>query len=323
MNLLIALLIIAVSIYLIQIFSQVVGAFSDVIVVIFVAWIVSFILEPVVENLTNATRIPKVISAFIVYALCFALLALAVTLFIPAVSKQIQVLGDNLPNYVASSPVFIHKMMDGAYNSLENSLLLLPSVATFLLSLFIILVISFYLVIDKDHIQKEMFKLIPRRWHHHVLFTQQLIESTFGSFMRVQLITGIIAGVFTWALLQVIGNQFALSTALISGLLTIIPFAGPILGIIPPVAITFFENPAQGVLVFVVILMMQQILFNVISPKLLGNALKLHPIVVILSFIIGYKLFGPLGAVFGVPILGVLVVALHRLGNHFIFLNRE
>ena len=322
-HLLITLLIIAVGIYLLQILWNVLGLFSDVIVVIFMAWVVSFILEPAVEKLSAVTRMPKLASAFIVYTLCFGLLALLVNLFIPAISKQIVVLGKTLPFYVETAPPFVHKMTDSALNSLENFIVFLPSVASFLFSVFIVLIISFYLVIDKEHIQKEMYKLIPRRWHHHALFTQELIETTFGSFLRVQVITGIIAGIFTWIVLQSINNPFALATALLAGLLTIIPFAGPVLGIIPPVAITFFQDPTQGLIVFVIILIMQQILFNIVVPKLLGNALKLHPIIVILSFIVGYKLFGPLGAVFGVPVLGVLVVILHRLGNHFFFLNRE
>ena len=322
-NLLVALVIIAVGLYLLQMAWQVLGLFSDVIVVLFSAWLVSFILEPAVDTLTSSTKMPKVASAFVVYTVCFGLLALAVTSFIPAVSKQIQVLGVTLPGYLNTAPAFVHKLIDSTYNYFENSIVFLPSVATFLLSVFIVLIISFYLVIDKDHIQKEIYHLIPRRWHHHARFIQELIETTFGTFLRVQVLTGVIAGILTWEILQIIGNPFALATGIISGLLTIIPFAGPVLGIIPPVAITFFQNPTQGLLVFLIILLMQQILFNIISPKLLGNALKLHPIVVILSFIVGYKVFGALGAVFGVPVLGVLVVVLHRLGNHFIFLNRD
>ena len=322
-NLLIGLLIVAVSIYLLQIIWSVLGVFSDVIVVMFMAWVVSFILEPAVEKMTNVTKLPKIATAAIVYTLCFALLAAMINLFIPAISKQIVIMGKNLPGYIDASPPVVHRFINSSYTYLENSIVLLPSVASFLLSILIVLIISFYLVIDKEHIQKELYHLIPRRWHHHALFTQELIETTFGSFLRVQVLTGIIAGIFTWILLQIIGNQFALVTALISGLLTIIPFAGPVLGIIPPVAITFFTDPTQGLIVFILLLIMQQILFNIVVPKLLGNALKLHPIIVILSFIAGYKLFGPLGAIFGVPILGILVVVLHRLGNHFIFLKGE
>jgi len=296
---------------------------GDVIVVVFMAWVVSFILEPAVENLTLITRIPKTIAAFVVYTLCFGLLALIINLFIPAITKQIDILGKMLPIYANTAPPFVHKVTDGFLSYLENSIVFLPSVASFLLSVFIVLIISFYFVIDKESIRKEIYHLIPRRWHHHALFTEELIQTTFGSFLRVQVLTGVIAGVFTWVLLQALGNPFALATALLAGLLTIIPFAGPVLGIIPPVVITFFQDPTQGIIVFVIILIMQQILFNIVVPKLLGNALKLHPIIVILSFIVGYKLFGPLGAVFGVPVLGILVVILHRLGNHFIFLNRE
>ncbi|HET9947002.1 MAG TPA: AI-2E family transporter [Patescibacteria group bacterium] len=322
-GLLIALLIVAVGIYLFQTVWQVFGIFSDVFVVMICAWVVSFILEPAVEGLTTYVKLPRLLAALIIYTISFGLLAFAIILFIPAFTQQVAVLGKTLPKYVETSPDFIHRLTDTGYTYLQDSIPIIPSVASFLFSVFIILIISFYLVVDKETIQKEFYMLIPRRWHPHARFTQELIDTTFGSFLRVQLLVGIIAGVATWVVLQMIGNQFALATAVLSALLTMIPFAGPVLGIIPPVAIAFLADPARGLFVFIVLLIVQQIIFNIIAPKLLGNALKLHPIVVILSFILGYKLFGPLGAVLGVPVLGILAVILHRLSNHFIFLQRE
>ena len=180
------------------------------------------------------------------------------------------------------------------------------------------MIISFYLVIDKEKFQKELYSTTPKKWHPHIQFTQDIVESTFGSYLRIQLLIGVIAGVVTWIVLQIAGIQFAASTAVVAGLLTTIPLLGPALGITPPVLIAFLTNPLKGLIIFLVLIIFQQILFNVIAPRLLGKVFKMHPIVVLLSFIVGYKVFGAIGAVFSVPLLGILLVVIHRLSRHFI-----
>lgn len=317
-HLLIILLSIAVSIYLLQMLWQVLGIFSDAIIVVFSAWIVSFILEPLVERVKNITKLPKTASAGIVYTLFFGLLIVTVVLFIPAFTYQMTTLTKLIPKYVGSFPIFVNQFTSNSVGYIQNSLPLIPSVAQFLFTIFIVLIISFYFVVDKDHMQKELYNLVPTKWRHHADFFGNLVEITFGSFLRVQLVFGIVAGIATWIVLRALGIEFAASTAVLSGILTTIPLLGPILGIIPPVFVAFLTDPTRALIIFLILLAMQQVLFNIVGPKLLGNALKLHPVVVLLSFIVGYKLLGPLGAVFAVPVLGILVVILHRMGRHFL-----
>lgn len=321
-SLLVTLLTIAVAIYLLQILWQVLGLFSDAIIVLFSAWIVSFMLEPLVKRVSRYTHLPKALAAGIIYAFFFGLLILTVVLFIPAITSQIQNLSKTLPKYLAPFPTFLNQVTNNSVSYVENSLPIIPSVAQFLFMLFIIFIISFYLVIDQERLHKELYSSLPKSWHEHIQFIEETIDSTFGSFLRVQLIFGVIAGIATWIVLRVLGINFAASTSVIAGLLTAIPLVGAVLGIIPPVLIAFLLDPARGLLVFVILLAMQQVLFNVIGPKLLGSALKLHPIVVLLSFIVGYKLFGPLGAIFAVPVLGALVIIIHRLSRHFLGENK-
>lgn len=317
-SLLITLLTIAVSLYLLQIVWQVLGIFSDAIIAFFSAWVVSFILEPLVEKIKLLTKLPKTAAAGLVYALFFCLLTLTVILFIPAMSHQIQTLGKVLPKYLESYPTFVHQFTNNSVSYIQNSLPFIPSLAQFLFTVFIVLIISFYLVIDKDHLHRELYNLIPKKWHTHAIFFEELVDTTFGSFLRVQLLFGLIAGLATWIVLRIVGIDFAATTAVVAGILTTIPLLGPILGIIPPVFVAFLTDPTRALIVFLILLAMQQVLFNIVGPKLLGNALKLHPIIVLLSFIVGFKIFGPLGAVFAVPVLGIVVVILHRLGRHFL-----
>jgi predicted PurR-regulated permease PerM len=96
---------------------------------------------------------------------------------------------------------------------------------------------------------------------------------------------------------------------------------GPILGLLPPAFVALAlhpENPILAVAIFAVLLLIQQIIFNTLGPKLMEKAFKLHPIIVFLSIIIGFKVAGPLGAVFVVPVLGIVVIVIKKLGYHFI-----
>lgn len=317
-QILVALLSIAAAIYLFQILWQTLSIFSDIFGMLIFAWVLSFLLEPLVDKLNRFTKMPKVISALVIFAAFFGLLTVVVTLFIPAVASQIDSLQKVLPHYLSSSPIYVRHMADSALSTLNNSFLLIPSVASFLLSLFIALLISFYFVVDKEKINKEFLSLVPKKWHEHVIYVQQLIDTTFGSFLRIQLIFGLIAGVITWALLRLLNVDFAASTAVVSGILTVIPLVGGPIGLIPPVLIAFLADPVKGLIVFLVLLIMQNVLFNIVGPKLLGKALQLHPVIVLLSFFVGYKIAGGIGAIFAVPVLGVLFVITHQLSHHFL-----
>lgn len=317
-QLLVTLLTVAIAIYLLQLAWQVLSLFSDAIIVLFSAWVVSLMLDPLVKNVKRFSHLPKTLIAGIIYALFFGLLILTVVLFIPAITSQIQHLNKTLPTYLSPFPSFLNQVTNNSVSYVENSLPILPSVAQFIFLLFIVLIVSFYLVIDQERLHKELYSYLPKKWHGHARFTEETIYAAFGSFLRAQLIFGIIAGIATWIVLRGLGVNFAAATSVVAGLLTAIPLVGPILGIIPPVLIAFLMDPARGFFAFLILLAMQQILFNVIGPKILGNALKLHPIVVLLSFVVGYKVFGLIGALFGVPILGALVIIVHRLSRHFL-----
>ena len=130
-----------------------------------------------------------------------------------------------------------------------------------------------------------------------------------------------LAGVSTWIVLTIFGINFAASTSLLAGILTIIPLVGPIFGIIPAAFIALISdptNPTKALLIAALLLLIQQLTFNAIGPRLLGKAFKLHPIIILLSFIIGAKVAGPLGAIFAVPVLGIIGIIFRELGHYFI-----
>jgi predicted PurR-regulated permease PerM len=320
-RLLAILLTIAISIYLLQIFWQVIGYFSDVIVILVVAWLLSFILEPLVHSIANLTRLSKVISAIIVYLFFAILFTATIFFFIPIVSNQLQVFSNILPQYLSSFPKSVQSWNNSVTNSLDNFVTFIPSLATIFINIVLILILSFYFIVDKETINAEIYRLSPKSWHKHLKFIQGVVNDTFSSFLRIQVIFGIVSGVFTWLVLSFFLVDFAASISLLSGILTVIPLVGPLLALIPPVLVSLVtnpNNPTEAVIILAILLIFQQILFNAVGPKLMGKAFRLHPIIVFLSIIIGFKVAGPLGGIFAVPFLGIGTVVLKELAHYFI-----
>lgn len=320
-KLLTLLLIIAISIYLAEIFWKVIGAFSDIIIMVVIAWLLSFILEPLVNFISSAFKFSKIISAVIVYTFFTVLISIMIFIFIPIVINQFQSLSTVIPHYLSAYPQLLKPWNTSITKSADVFISLIPSFATIIMDFLLMLILSFYLVVDKARINNELYALAPKIWHKNLKFIQEVIDSTFSSFFRIQVIFGIIAGISTWIILTVFGIGFAASLSLIAGILTIIPVFGPFLGAFPPafiVLVTKPQTPLEALLIYVILVLIQQIVFNVFGPKLMGNAFKLHPLVVFLSIILGFKIAGALGAVFVVPVLGIVVIVFKRLMPYFI-----
>ena len=307
----------ALGVYVFQVFWNVLGFFSDVLIILFSAWILSFILGPAVEFLSQKLRMSKLIAAAIVYLVFFALFAFAIFNFIPVVTSQYFAFVKVLPKYQHTFPYYVNRATQITLTAVGDSLTLIPAIGSFLVGLIMVLIASFYFVVDRERIQKEIFFLVPKKYREHAQYVQEVIDNTFGSFIRVQIIFGVIAGIATWAIMTIFGVGFAASVALISGILTIIPLVGGLFALVPPVAIAFLADPWKALFVLLSLVAMQQIIFNIVFPKVVGNALKLHPVVVIFSFFIGYKIAGSFGVIFAVPVIAVVLVVLHRLSHHF------
>lgn len=320
-KLLVLLLTVAVSIYLLQTIWQFLGNFSDVIIIVIIAWLLSFILEPLVDLVENFTKLQKIWSALIVYVFFAVIFSLVVLVFLPVVITELQSLSLLGPKYLSAYPKIVRTWNNAVTNSVDTLINYIPSLATIFVDIILILVLSFYLIVDKEKINEEIYRLSPKSWHKNIKFVQKVIDDTFSSFLRIQVIFGILAGITTWIVLTLFSINLAASVSLVTGILTVIPLVGPFLGILPPTFValaTHPGNPLEAVFIFAVLLLIQQITFNALGPKLMGNAFKLHPIVVFLSIILGYKIAGPLGAVFVVPVLAICIVVLKELGHYFI-----
>lgn len=317
-RILIILFIITLSIHLFEILSGFLQNFSDIILILFISWLVSFVLEPLVELVSKSLKISKAWSTLFIYILIASIFTIGIILLIPIIVGQIQALISISPQLLSQVPPFASRFVDNFILYLSNIVAFIPSVAQFLFSVFIVLIISFYFIIDKNKITQEIYDLTPTNWHEQIKFVIQAIDKTFASFIRIQLLFGLIAGLITWVILEILGIELALAMGFLSGILNILPLIGPILGLIPPVLLAFTIDPAKGLIVLLIILISQQIVFNIWAPRLMGNAFKLHPLVVLISFFIGFKIAGGFGAIFAIPILSILIIVIRNLSHYLL-----
>src|SRR5256885_12626208 len=124
--------------------------------------------------------------------------------------------------------------------------------------------------------------------------------------IRGSLILGLIYGVATLAILVALGVPFAGVLAVLSGLTMVIPFFGPIIAEIPVLAVALLGAPDVFVWVLVLTLALQQIVLNVIGPRIMSNAIGIHPIFVFLALLLGSRIAGFWGVFLAMPVAGIV-----------------
>ncbi len=323
-RILIILLIIAVGSYVFSLaWNIVISKFLDLFVILLSAWLLGFTLLPIVARVQQLLKSSKLIATIITYIFLSVILTVVCVAYFPLVISQFLTLTSIMPLYLKTAPPIIAAFIQSLDSQIGNSVGLIPSVAQFLFSAIITLILSFYFIVDQERINREFFNLTPRKWHDVMNFTEKVINDTFISFLRVQLFFALSTGILTWIILRIFNIDFAASVAFISGAFAFIPLIGPFFAIIPPVLVALLSDPVKALIIGGILLVTQQITFNIIGPKLLGKAFKLHPAIILISFLIGLKFGGSLGAVFAIPVLGISAVMIRRFGHYFLTIRKK
>jgi len=173
-----------------------------------------------------------------------------------------------------------------------------------LLSFILIIVLSFYLVVQEDGVAKFLGLVTPVKHEKYVVDLWKRSQRKIGQWMQGQLLLGVLVGVLLYLGLVILGVSNALLFAVVSGMLEIIPVFGPIIASIPSIIMAFVDGGiTSSFLVAGLYLIVQQFESNLIYPLVVRKIVGVSPILVILSLIIGAKIAGFLGIVLAVPII--------------------
>ena len=172
-------------------------------------------------------------------------------------------------------------------------------------NLLMVVFLSVFILIDKDKIMAFFLRLAPPRYASEVRLLQSSVSASFGGFIRGQAIQGVALGLVAAAGSLLLGLDFWLASAFIVAVLQMIPFFGPFVSWAPPVVVAALTGaPVLPILIIMVIGWF--VVMNIIQPRVMANSVGIHPVMVLVSVLIGLKLQGVVGAIFAVPVAAVI-----------------
>ena len=164
-----------------------------------------------------------------------------------------------------------------------------------LLAILIIPFWTFYMLLDSRKLSQTAVRSIPHSIRDDALKIAALVDGVFASYLRGQLLLGLIIGGSSTIFFGIAGVQFALILGVIAGVFELIPNIGPILGAIPAVLVALVQDPSLALVVAIYAFAIQQVENIFISPRVLGNSVQLHPVIVMVALVIGAEIAGVLG----------------------------
>lgn len=177
-----------------------------------------------------------------------------------------------------------------------------------LLAFFTIMVLSFYMLLEKESIKTLAFNFISDEKHSRAANILDKISEKMSQWLGGHLLLMLTIGIFDGIALAFMGVPYVLILAIWGGLMELIPYLGPWLGAIPAILIALTFSPWLALIVAITYFIIQQLESNFLAPKILGQAVGLSPVIVILSLLTGAKLMGLIGVIIAVPIAAIISV---------------
>lgn len=309
----------------------VLARFSHLLLTLVLSMLVAFIFAPAVSSLQRR-GLPRVLAIAAAYVGSIAVIAGVLTLFLgPLIAQLAALAGDwshqttalqgpfsKLDEFFISHRLPVRmaavqkQVLDQAQTIggvvLSSTLVILTSLTSFVVDLFLILVLSFYLLLDSNKIHNNLIRLLPERLRSQAFFVEAAFFKVVGGYIRGQLLMAVTIGVAAGLGCAILGVPYPLVIGLLAGLFELMPMVGPVLGAIPALLISLTQGFPLVLWVVLLFLLIQQVESNVIGPRITGHAVGLHPLGAMLALLAGVEMGGLIGALFAVPVAGILYV---------------
>ena len=190
-------------------------------------------------------------------------------------------------------------LMAGATNILSTTV-----------QVFLILIVSAYFLYDFPRFALSFNRIIPVHLRPKYVDLTKKADQAVGGYLRGQLLITVLLGFMIWVGLSIAGVPLALAISFLAAIFNLVPYLGPIVGVIPAVLFGFTVSPLTAIIAVLIFFAANQIEGYILAPLILSRSVKLHPLTVLLAILVGIGLLGLLGAILAVPVaaFGKLVV---------------
>lgn len=309
----------------------------------FAAFIIAYILNmpaKKLQSLLYKAKKPIIkkhtlgISIIIIYVFAVIVVLLILRMLIPALYRNILDLYNNLPDYINAFQEYINefeiaqkmKISRGSFdlydgiNKFFTSIDMTQfgkyaqgvySVTTSLFDMFVAVIASIYMLIDKERLQHGLVRVmgifLKKERVNSITYHAKRINDIFTNYIYSRLTCSIIMAVVCSVALMLLKVRYALILGIFIGALDMIPYFGSIISCIIAIIVTFLTGGAwKGVWVTIVLIILQQIDGNLLGPKIMGNSLEIRPLWIVFAVSVGGTLFGFIGMLFSVPVVAII-----------------
>jgi len=314
--------------------------FRAVIPPLVIAFLVAFVLDPIVDFLADRLHLSRGLAAALVFVVLIigmlGMVAAPVTV-VPSISRAVRALQIDFIGIITDLGDFFERPVEiGGYaldlsdvygelsamlrsfvtSVAQGTIDVVFQIASGAIWLIIILIAAFYMVKDGDRLVEQLDDLAPPGYRDDFVRLRRQITHVWNAFLRGQLVMGLLMVAITTVVCMVVGLPYAVVLGLIAGVAEFVPNLGPIVALIPALLLALFQGSSFlplsnfwfAVLVTGAYLVIQQVEGNLLLPRVMGSSLNLHPLVVLIGIIVGGSLAGILGMLLAAPVLATLRV---------------
>ena len=251
--------------------ANLLAAFGDLILVCFLAWLLAFILTPLVARVATVPFMSRTGAVFLVYLILFGGLVILVVAVAGALATSVQNFIASVPSLRQDLPGTLAPWQERVNSLGFTDIDLAAQAQTFLdnlnryatqlaeplqqvavaslgaiASLLLVVILSLYMVADRDRLTASLFRLVPPQYKEDARLFEVSVARSFGGFLRGQAIMGVVYAAVAVIASAVFGLDYLAATAAAAGILMAIPFFGPFLAWAPPVLVAFITNPREA-----------------------------------------------------------------------------
>lgn len=324
---------------------------SPILTPFLLAAVIAYICNPMVTWL-EARKIPRTLSTIFVMLMTMGIFIAMVLILFPLFEKEISRLVERIPSFLdLVKNQFIPWLEDNFNIELQIDIASLKQVLTehwksaggvaakmlpslksggliilaVLMNLVLVPVVLFYLLRDWNDLIRKTGKLIPPVWQEQVFTLARDTDDVLAEFMRGETAVITIMSIYYVTGLWLVKLEFALPIGLMSGILVFVPYLGTITGLALATfaAIMQFQEWSGVIAVWVVVGSGQLLESMLITPRLVGERIGLHPVAVIFALLAFGQLFGFIGILLALPVSAVLLVLLRYLHAQYMETMKE
>ncbi|WP_203633435.1 AI-2E family transporter [Lacticaseibacillus suibinensis] len=311
-------------------FAPIATFFSTLLIPFLVAGFLFYLFNPLINLMTKA-HIPRAGAISFVFLVVIGLIGLLIATIIPNLIDQVTQLVTGLPALLKSlraelselsryrwyqqfgvakliaklkvePATILPKILGGFTRGVPS---LIGSVAGTVISVITIPVLLFYMLKDGERLVPAVQRVFPDKYQTEISTVFTRMSSTLSHYIAGQAIECLFVGSFTFIGYLIIGMPYAFLLGFIAGVVTIIPYLGPYIGIAPALMVALTQGWGKVVLVIVVVLIVQQTDGNLIYPNVIGRSLDIYPLTIIVLLLVAGNLWGILGTILAVPAYAV------------------